>query len=108
MDNNRSSACESASDGDEEIEHEIATYRGDMGEIWRHTFCDESRVIQDHPILSIEAPLHPTANREKMTPVTFSNNPFTIVDPNNRRRRSIRGLSTSSVTADHYYRLIRS
>ena len=54
------------------IEHGVVTNWDDMEKIWNHTFYNELHVAPDkHPILLTEAPLNPTANREKMAQIMF-------------------------------------
>ncbi|CAF1243652.1 unnamed protein product [Rotaria sp. Silwood1] len=54
------------------IEHGIVTNWDDMEKIWHHTFYNKLHVLpEEHPVLLSEAPLNPTANREKMAQVFF-------------------------------------
>ena len=54
------------------IEHGILTNWVDMERIVHQTFYNKLRVApQEHPLLLTEAPLHPKANRERMTQIIF-------------------------------------
>jgi len=52
------------------IEHGIVTNWDVMEKIWHHTFYSELRVAPaEHPVLLTEAPLDPSAYRERMTQI---------------------------------------
>ena len=54
------------------IEHGIVRNWDDMEKIWRTCFEDELRIQpHEYPFLLTEAPLNPTANRDKMAEVMF-------------------------------------
>jgi len=52
-------------------EHGIVTNWEDMERIWEHMFKEVGVSSEENPILLSEAPLNPTANREKMAEVMF-------------------------------------
>lgn len=70
------------------VEHGVVTNWDDAEKIWHHTFYNELRVApevifsfifehqkcphcQEHPVLMIDTPLNPAANREKLCQIMF-------------------------------------
>lgn len=54
------------------IEHGIVTNWDDAEKLLHHAFYNELRIApEEHPILITEAPLNPSANREKITQILF-------------------------------------
>ena len=53
------------------IERGIITNWDDMEKIWHHCFTELRVAPAERPVLLIEAPLNPKANREKMAQVKY-------------------------------------
>ena len=80
------------------IGYGIVTKWDDMEKIWHRAFDDEIREAPaEHPVLLIEAPLNPRANRERMTQVPPDHPDVTIqtvlavrLQPQHRHRHGLR------------------
>jgi actin-related protein len=54
------------------VEWGIVTNWDDMEHIWSHLFLSELKIRpEEHPLLLVEAPMNPKANRERLTQIMF-------------------------------------
>ncbi|KAJ3271142.1 hypothetical protein HDV01_007000 [Terramyces sp. JEL0728] len=54
------------------MEHGVITNWDDMEKLWQHIYTEELKILsEEHPVLLTEAPLNPTANRDKMVQIFF-------------------------------------